>query len=228
MGGRSMLVAIEGIDGSGKRTQSLLLQERAEQVGLSATAVSFPRYGQTVFAQTVTDYLNGSQLDMGPDSARYTALLYAGDRFESREWLQELCHSYDLVILDRYVGSNLAYQGAKVDVAQRPALLDWIAKIEYDVYGLAHADVNLLLDVPVAISSELVNRKTQRTYTDKQQDLHEANGGYLARCREVYHWLAGREEFGQWVTINCVDDLGQMRSAEAICDLAWQELGIRK
>ena len=79
-----MLIAIEGTDGSGKRTQSRLLTERAEQAGLLATTVSFPRYGQTVFAHTITDYLNGSRLDMGLASARYTALLYAGDRFESR------------------------------------------------------------------------------------------------------------------------------------------------
>ncbi len=223
-----MLVAIEGIDGAGKRTQARLLKDRAEQAGLSAAVVSFPRYGQTVFARSVTDYLNGSKLEMGPASARYTALLYAGDRFESRDWLEELRRNHDLVVLDRYVGSNLAYQGAKVQPAQRQALVEWIATIEYEVFGLPPADLNVLLDVPLEVASALVHRKPPRTYTDRRQDLHEADADYLAQCRDVYHWLTRQEAFGPWVTVNCVDESDQMRSAEAICDSVCQKLGIGK
>src|SRR5438309_1161111 len=60
-----MLVAIEGIDAAGKNTQAGLLRARAEASGLSAAVLSFPRYGETRYAQFVADYLNGAYGDLG-------------------------------------------------------------------------------------------------------------------------------------------------------------------
>src|SRR5436190_2253058 len=114
-----MLLAIEGIDGAGKNTQAGLLRTRAEASGLSAAVLSFPRYGETRYAQFVADYLNGAYGDLGSVGAHFAALLYAGDRMESRDTVRALAEAHDLVVFDRYVASNLAYQAAKLEPQRR-------------------------------------------------------------------------------------------------------------
>src|SRR5918992_1792925 len=102
------LVAIEGIDGSGKGTQAALLAERARTEGLDVASFSFPRYGESAFSGLIADYLNGALGEVRPELA---ALLYAGDRFSARAELLQALADHDLVVLHRYVASNLPHQG---------------------------------------------------------------------------------------------------------------------
>jgi dTMP kinase len=109
-----MLIAIEGIDGTGKRTQCDLLRWRLVRTGLRAEILSFPRYGQTSVSALIADYLNGRFGNLDSVDPHFIAVLYAVDRFETRDELRGLSKTVDVVLLDRYVGSNLAYQGARV------------------------------------------------------------------------------------------------------------------
>src|SRR5712691_10595259 len=102
-----MLIAIEGIDGAGKRTQADLLKTQAEKVGFSVAILSFPRYGETLFAKSIADYLNGTFGNLAEVLPQFAALLYAGDRFESRSIITQGSRSHNILILDRYVASNL-------------------------------------------------------------------------------------------------------------------------
>src|SRR3712207_3314277 len=108
-----MLIAIEGIDGSGKGTQARLLRERCRAAGLSAALISFPRYAETRFGRAVGKFLNGRFGTLDQVSPFLAALLYAGDRFESRTLLRESLFANDVVVLNRYVASNVAHQGSK-------------------------------------------------------------------------------------------------------------------
>src|SRR5436305_4094553 len=168
-----MLIAIEGIDAAGKNTQAGLLRTRAEACGLSAAVLSFPRYGETRYAQFVADYLNGAYGDLGAVGPHFAGLLYAGDRMESRAMVRSLAEMNDLLIFDRYVASNLAYQAAKLAPHRREEFIAWLAEIEYDIHGLPPADVTVLLDVPPATAAQLMTRKRQRSYTADVRDLHE-------------------------------------------------------
>ena len=219
-----MLVAIEGIDGAGKHTQTQLLNQRAEAAGLSTGVLSFPRYGQTLMARSVADYLNGRFGEIDAMPAHFPALLYAGDRFESKALLRQLLDEKEVVLIDRYVASNLAHQAAKVPPAERDAFIDWLTQVEHDVYGLPHADVTVYLDVPVAVASDLIARKKPRSYTAAAADLHEENVAYLAACREVYTTLARRQHGSRWVAVECVDAGGVLRAPEAIHAAVWEAL----
>jgi dTMP kinase len=103
------IVAFEGIDGSGKETQSNLLQQRCVASGLRTALIRFPQYGQTAFAELITDYLNGRLGSLGEVDPRLAGLLFAGDRFECKKEINEAVGSTDVVIFDRYVASNLAH-----------------------------------------------------------------------------------------------------------------------
>jgi dTMP kinase len=219
-----MLVAIEGIDGAGKHTQTELLKHKAEAEGLHVGLLSFPRYGETVMARSVADYLNGKFGAMGALPPHFPALLYAGDRFESRDVIHRLLATSDVLLIDRYVASNLAHQVAKVRAEEQDAFIAWLTQIEHEVYGLPQPDVTVYLDVPVAVAAALIAKKKPRTYTDAAADLHERDLDYLATCRDVYQVLAHRNHGSPWITVACTDGEEVLRDPQAIHAEVWDAL----
>jgi dTMP kinase len=186
------LVAIEGIDGSGKGTQAELLAERARAEGLGVATFSFPRYGEGAFSGLIADYLNGELGDVRPD---LVALLYAGDRLSARAELLQALAAHDLVVLDRYVASNLAHQGANAEPERRRELVEWIAGIEFGLYALPEPDLTVLLDLPVARAREQVRLKSPRGYTQLAEDVLEAADVHLEAAADVYRELASAESW---------------------------------
>ena len=117
------LIAIEGIDGAGKGTQAGRLVNALRETGLRVDSLQFPRYSATTFGSAIGDFLNGRFGSLNDVHPQLAAVLYAGDRFESRELLLRMMEANDVVVLDRFVGSNLAHQSAKLDGAARTALI---------------------------------------------------------------------------------------------------------
>ena len=216
-----MLLAIEGIDGAGKGTlcQALLIQ--AKKRGIRSASLSFPRYGETQFSDLVARYLRGEMGIKNQVPARYAALLYGGDRFESRDVLLTLIADNDLVILDRYIYSNVAYNVAKLPPAEQAELIAWIEELEFGMFELPRPDLTLLLATSTELADRLVGKKDKRSYTEQTRDIHEADRDYLSRVSEVYGKLA--ETGGDcWLTINPLDELGVLRRPEDIAVMAWQ------
>ena len=216
-----MLLAIEGIDGAGKGTlcQALLIQ--AKKRGIRSASLSFPRYGETQFSDLVARYLRGEMGIKNQVPARYAALLYGGDRFESRDVLLALIADNDLVILDRYIYSNVAYNVAKLPPAEQAELIAWIEELEFGMFELPRPDLTLLLATSTELADRLVGKKDKRIYTEQTRDIHEADRDYLSRVSEVYGKLAETGGDG-WLTINPLDDLGILRRPEDIAMMAWQ------
>lgn len=212
------LIAIEGIDGSGKGTQARRLDERLNDAGVSTAVLSFPRYDETFFGRAVADFLNGRFGALDEVNPFLASLLYAGDRFESRDLLLDAARRNDVVVLDRYVPSNIAHQGAKLTGGDREELIRWIERVEYEVYELPPPDLVLLCDLPASEAQKLIASKRKRTYTDKAADLQEADVRYLENVRAVYRQLA--EGDGRWHTINCMAG-GNVRPIEEIGEEVW-------
>ena len=216
-----MLLAIEGIDGAGKGTlcQALLIQ--AKKRGIRSASLSFPRYGETQFSDLVARYLRGEMGIKNQVPARYAALLYGGDRFESRDVLLALIADNDLVILDRYIYSNVAYNVAKLPPAEQAELIAWIEELEFGMFELPRPDLTLLLATSTELADRLVGKKDKRSYTEQTRDIHEADRDYLSRVSEVYSKLA--ETGGDsWLTIKPLDERGVLRRPEDIAVMAWQ------
>ena len=213
-----MLIDIEGIDGSGKGTQAQRLIERLDSSGISASLLSFPRYEATLFGRAVGEFLNGAFGSLDQVHPFLVSLLFAGDRFESKAVLLEAMRRNAVVVLDRYVPSNVAHQASKLEGAGRRELRERILKLEFEIFGLPRPDLVLLLDLPVERAQELIARKKVRQYTDRKADIQEADAAYLARVREVYLELAGGSE---WQTIDCCEG-DRLRSIAEIADHIWR------
>lgn len=211
-----MLIAIEGIDGSGKGTQAARLVESLRNAGRSAALFGFPRYTETFFGKRVGEFLNGCYGALEAVDPLLVALLFAGDRFESRDRLAQLCRDHEFVILDRYIASNIAHQAAKREGDERARLVQLIQQLEREVYELPQADRVILLDLPAETARELVARKARRDYTDSVADLQEADTHYQRRVRELYLELS-RSEPG-WRVVSVTDDAGSLRTVESIAE----------
>lgn len=210
------LVAIEGIDGSGKKTQTARLEAFARDAGMSVAVFSFPRYGLSHFAQSVADYLNGDYGDLADTPPEFAALLFAGDRLEAKRELMAALETHDLVLCDRFVASNVAHQSARLPRDRQQAFRTWITEIEFGVYGLPKPAATVYLDVPAEVAYRAIMGKARRVYTDKTHDIHEADLAYLAACHRAYAELSGEDWAGAWVPVACIDDQETLRTPEAI------------
>jgi dTMP kinase len=208
------LIAIEGIDGAGKGTQAGRLVSALRELGLRVDTLQFPRYSATNFGGAIGDFLNGRFGSLGQVHPQLAAVLYAGDRFESRPLLMQMMDDNDVVVLDRFVGSNLAHQSAKLDGAERTALVDWIEKIEYEVFQLPRPKLTVLIDMSSQMSRELVARKATRDYTDQEADLQEADLPYLERVRRCYLALAHSRL--DWRTVHGLNVEGSLRTIDEV------------
>ena len=216
-----LLVAIEGIDGSGKGTQAARLEQSLQRDGVLCELFSFPRYQQTLFGAKIGDFLNGRFGQLDQVSPFLVSLLFAGDRFESQALLEAALQKNDVVLCDRYVASNIAHQAAKVQGAERQELIEWVQQIEYRLYGLPQADCTLFLDLPPHLATRLIAMKAQRSYTDRAADLQECDSDYLRKVHDVYCDLADKES--GWVRIDghCH---GELRSVDDVARDAWQTI----
>ncbi len=208
------LIAIEGIDGSGKGTQSKRLSERLIAAGVSATVLQFPRYAETTFGSAIGDFLNGRFGSLEQVHPQVASVLYAGDRFESRTVLQQAINDHDIVILDRFTGSNLAHQSAKLEGQERSELVAWIDHIEHVVFGLPRPNLNILIDISSRWSRELVSRKGERDYTDDEADIQESNLPYLERVRRCYLGIAEQRE--DWQVVASLSEDDELRTVSDI------------
>lgn len=186
----SQLIAVEGIDGSGKGTQAARLCEHLQSTGVTSTVLTFPSYDLTRFGKQIGAFLNGRFGALDQVHPVLVSLLFAGDRLESLPRLQAALATYDVVICDRYVASNLAHQAAKTEGADRAELRQWVEFVEYELFRLPRADRVLWLDIPVEQAQQLIAKKSRRSYTDRAADLQEADGAYLQRVRDVYRELS--------------------------------------
>jgi len=229
-----MLVAFEGIDGSGKGTQARLLCDRARREGFTSRVISFPQYGQNVFADAIVDYLAGRFGSVDEVHGKLAALLYAGDRFSTKSTLEDMVRENELVVCDRYVPSNAAYQAAKLPQAERIKFIRWLYSVEYGAFKLPEPQLVLLLDMPVSDAQRLVSKKPPRDqlglfaddaplgYTSQKADIHEVDSSFLGRCREVYEYLAENDSHGSWIKLSCVDGRGRLKARESISEETWE------
>jgi len=217
----AILVALEGIDGTGKGTQAKQLVERIGSSGLQVRLLSFPRYDATRFGQAIGDFLNGRFGTLDQVHPFLAAVLYAGDRFESRDVIDDARAEADVVVFDRFVASNLAHQGSRLSTDQREDFVRQIQAIEHDVFGLPRADLTVLLDLPADEAQKLVAKKDARTYTEREADIQEEDTSYLRGVSEVYRSLANAD--ANWRIVECLRD-GELRTIESIAADVWQHV----
>src|SRR5712691_3503848 len=214
----SLLLAFEGIDGSGKGTQAARLAETATAHGYRVASFSFPLYDDNPFSRAIGAYLNGEYGGLDEVHPALSALLYACDRHHARPQLVAALEECDLVVCDRYVASNLAHQGSQVEGAERERLLGWLAEVEYGEFALPRPGLVVLLDAPPTLARELVARKGARSYTSLDHDILESDTAHGDASREIYLDLARREG---WHVVGTAGEDGSVRSVDEVAGEIW-------
>lgn len=216
------LIVIEGLDGSGKATQSNILKQRLEKDGYKVYKISFPNY-ESISSGPIKMYLNGEIGNNVSELSPYgCSAFYAVDRFIT--YMRDLKHLFDdkdaIVIADRYVSANIIHQASKIeDDIERVNFYTWLYDLEFNKFGLPKEDLIVYLDLPVWTSQTLMSQR----YNGKEEkkDLHESNKDYLDTCRTMAYKAANYfNSIGDnWEMINCLgSDGNSIRTIDDIAD----------
>lgn len=205
-------IVIEGLDGSGKSTQLKLLKEYLNQNKIVFEYLHFPRTKTGMFGDLVARFLRG---DLGPNdqvNPYLVGLIYAGDREYSKPLIEEWVQQKKLVIVDRYVHSNMAFQGAKLQTRdEKEALYHWLNELEYQYYKIPKPDICLFLDVPFEFTSKSLQKDRtgdDRDYLQGKKDIHEADLSFQEKVRREYLYMI--ENNRDLELIKCYDEQWQM------------------
>ena len=218
---KGKIIVIEGTDCSGKETQTRLLVEKLEKENIKVKRLSFPIY-DTPTGKIIGACLLG-KIDMcnellqtdhsffsegGGNIDSLAAInLYAADRRYNLPKIESLINEGYVVIIDRYVTSNMAHRGGLLDSKEeRLKIYDKIDKLEYEINELPRPDKTLLLYLPYEYACELKKNRQEAP------DEAEKNADYLKKGEAAYLELA---EIYNYDIIDCVSDK-QIRSIEEI------------
>lgn len=218
------LIALEGIDGSGKTYQEALLLERLKGSGYSVQTKAFPEYGG-FFGKRIGELLRGDGLRADRIDSKSMCLWYALDRFSAFKGYSD--GESDFLLINRYVASNAVYQSIReidIEGEKSPDNWEWVKELEHVQLGLPQPDLYLIFDIDPQRAQQNVDKKGARDYIDGR-DVYESQEGLLRRARERYLKLAARET--NFEIIPCMTPSGDMLAPQEICDKAWRALAER-
>lgn len=221
-----MLIVLEGLDGAGKSTQVRKLKEYIASKGKQLKYLHFPRFDAPVVGEMIAKFLRGDFGNINDVDPMLVALLYAEDRRDASKMVREWLDNGDVVLFDRYVYSNIAFQCAKIEEEGRAQeLREWIFKSEYEDFAIPRPDINIFLDVPIGfVSSKLSEQRSgdDREYLKGKSDIHEADITFQMRVRQVYLDQCSQDD--KFLRIECADERWAMLPAEDIFEKIKKEI----
>jgi dTMP kinase len=173
------LITIEGIDGAGKTTLAAALEAALKERGVDVRLLREP--GGVEASERVRELVKDPAVRIG---ARAEALLYAAARAQLvEEALRPLLASGAWVLLDRFVDSSLAYQGAGRDLGVEP-----VRAINRFATGGLDPDRTLLLRIDPALA-----RERSRARLEGLDRLEGESDDFFERIDSAYRELAAAE-----------------------------------
>ncbi len=204
---KGKLIVIEGTDCSGKQTQSDLLLSELRQRNIPIEKYCFPNYNSPTGKIIAGPYLGkegyGEALfSEGASNVdpRVASLYFAADRRYNINHILDKLNTGTNVIVDRYVDSNFAHQGAKInDDFEREKMFRFLEVLEYDLLGLPKPDITIFLHMPAKTAKILQKSRKEKP------DQHEADEQFLENSEKTYLSLCYRHNY---IKISCVDEVG--------------------
>lgn len=205
---KAYVIDIEGTDRSGKETQSKLLAEKMQKLGLKVKLFSFPNY-ESKSSEFVKEYLCGGYGDVNEVNEYQASLCYAVDRLHMYfTEIKDAMDSYDVIIFDRYVGSNLIHQTCKITGEdaneESQKMLEFInfwLDFEFNKLGFPKPDITILLDMPINAGKKIAKNRNNKITKKDTQDIHESNDEYMIK---TYAMAKAVGDYLGWCRISCV------------------------
>lgn len=189
-----VLIVIDGIDGSGKTTQTEILVKRLKKDGHPVETLNFPQYHQ-FFGRIVKKFLNGEFGQINQVDPHLASVLYALDRWQARNKINYWLKQNKIVILNRYTTSNLIHQTIKIKGKKQRQFINWLNKMEYEILSLPKPDLVLYLYLPYKLSYALITKRGNK------KDIHEADLNHLNAAAAQGLKLAQTKK--NWKLVQC-------------------------
>lgn len=198
----SSFIAIDGLDGSGKATQSACLSSSLESDGYAIRRLSFPMY-DSPSSEFVKMYLSGKLGQHADDTNAYAAsTIFSMDRYISYklDWGRDAVREDSIIIADRYTSANAVHQLSKLPRNEWDKFLEWLVDFEYHKLALPKPDLVIYLEVPPAMSMKLIESRSVET--GRKKDIHELDPDHLKKSYEAALYAA---DALSWARIKCCD-----------------------
>lgn len=197
---RGKLIVIEGLDGSGKATQSEMLASYLVNIGVKTKKITFPDYSEksSVLAKM---YLDGEIGTLDEVNSFAASSFYSVDRYVSymKKWREDYL-SGAIIVSDRYTTSNATHQMAKLPKNKWDEFLTWLTDFEYNKLGIPSPDMVIYLDMQPATTKLLIEKRYSGDNTKK--DIHEVAFDYMMLSRQAALYAAEKQN---WHIVKCCD-----------------------
>ena len=211
-------VVIEGLDGSGKSTQIGLVRNFLENKKIPFHYLHFPRTSSPPFGELIAEFLRGDFGEITQVHPKLVAAIYALDRMDAKDQMDKWLQNNELILCDRYVYSNIAFQCAKLnEISEREQLASWIKEIEYTYFQIPKPGLSVYLNVPfsfIAQNLSVTRLGEDRGYLAGKSDIHEMNLDFQKKVHEAYLWQVSSEK--DFIPVECFSDKSLMLPAEEI------------
>lgn len=222
---KGKLIVIDGVDGSGKNTQADLLIKHLHRDGKKVKVMDFPQYKDNFFGKFIAHCLSEQYYNWTHIHPKIASIVYAADRWESKEQIEKWLREGYIVILDRYISSNQIHQGGKIaNVKKRKAFMKWLAEMEYKVFKIPVPDLTIYLSLPINLVMKLIkerNAKKGRAYLKGKKDAHEKDKKFMTNSIKSALWLAKTQK--GWVKVECSQN-SVMKTRENIHEEIYEKI----
>ncbi len=212
----STFIAIDGLDGSGKNTQSNMLADKLKISGHSVRTLSFPMY-ESDSSALVRMYLNGKLGSRPSDTNAFAAsTFFACDRYASykSDWKRDYDKIDKIIIANRYSSANAVHQLSKLPKEEWKNFLDWLWDFEFIKLGLPVPDLVIYLELLPEQSMSLVDARSEMS--GQKKDIHELDADFMRKSYEAA--LYASEKLG-WTKIKCYNENGIRSRDEIFSDI---------
>jgi dTMP kinase len=223
---KGKLLVIDGTDGSGKATQVHLLANRLTKEGHVVKVVDFPEYYKNFFGEFIGHCLSEQYYNFLNVHPKISSVLFAADRWESKDELLGWLEKGYIVIANRYVSANQIHQGGKISNSRkRNNFMKWLDTMEHEVFGIPRPDITLYLSLPIEIVTDLLkvreSSKMKRKYLKNKKDVYEADLNFLTNSRKSALKLV--KEIPNFIKVEC-SEKGKIFSREKIHEMIYEKI----